>query len=161
MPYLLGGAELQDQGLAYRNPSKQSQKIGGSYRDLSGAAGSVCIVFCDPASSCARPEVPAPPNDSTIVSYRLALFYNLSKHMAIDRQTPALPPAQPSFILRGHTAPIHSVQFIHRNTRLLTGDAEGWVIYWKVETKRPVAVWKAHESAILGTENWGHERIIT
>lgn len=81
--------------------------------------------------------------------------------MAVERQIAALPPAQPSYILRGHVAQIHSVRFIRQNTRLLTGDADGWIVYWKVETKRALAVWKAHEGAILGSEAWGHDKIIT
>jgi|TARA_R110002003_G_scaffold96_32_gene7699 WD40 repeat protein len=82
-------------------------------------------------------------------------------HMAIERQASALPPAQPSYILRGHAAQIHSVRFVRQNSRLLTGDADGWVVYWKVETKRALAVWNAHGAAILGTEEWGHDRLIT
>lgn len=81
--------------------------------------------------------------------------------MALERQTSALPPAQPSYILRGHTSQIHSVRFVRQNSRLLTGDAEGWIVYWKLETKRPLAVWKAHDGAILGTEEWGLDRLIT
>ncbi|KAH7089211.1 WD40-repeat-containing domain protein [Paraphoma chrysanthemicola] len=81
--------------------------------------------------------------------------------MAVERQASALPPAQPSYILRGHAAQIHSVKFVHQNSRLLTGDADGWVVYWKVETKRALAVWKAHGAAILGTEEWGHDKFIT
>jgi WD40 repeat protein len=81
--------------------------------------------------------------------------------MAIDRQSSALPPAQPSYILRGHTSQIHSVQFVRQNSRLLTGDADGWIVYWKVETKRALAVWKAHDGPILGTEQWGYNNIIT
>ncbi|CBX93982.1 hypothetical protein LEMA_P036560.1 [Plenodomus lingam JN3] len=81
--------------------------------------------------------------------------------MAVARQTATRPPPQPSYILRGHVAPIHSLCFLRRNTRLLTGDADGWVVYWKVETKRALAVWKAHHAAILGTAEWGRDRIIT
>lgn len=81
--------------------------------------------------------------------------------MAIERQTSTLPPAQPSYILRGHASQIHSAHFVRQNSRLLTGDAEGWVVYWNLETKRALAVWKAHAGAILGTAEWGCEKIIT
>ncbi|KAJ4986294.1 Dihydroxyacetone phosphate acyltransferase [Stagonosporopsis vannaccii] len=81
--------------------------------------------------------------------------------MADERQSTALPPAQPSYILRGHASQVHSVQFVRQNTRLITGDADGWVIYWKLETKRALAVWKAHDGAILGTAEWAHDKIIT
>jgi WD40 repeat protein len=78
-----------------------------------------------------------------------------------ERQLSALPPAQPSYILRGHTSQIHSVRFVRQNSRLLSGDADGWVVCWKLETKRPIAVWKAHHGAILATEEWGRYNIIT
>lgn len=82
--------------------------------------------------------------------------------MALDRHTStALPPAQPAYILRGHASQIHSVKFLRKNTRLLTGDADGWVVFWKVETKRALAVWKAHDAAILGMAAWGRDKIIT
>jgi len=81
--------------------------------------------------------------------------------MAFERQSSTLPPAQPSYILRGHTSQIHSVQFARNNTRLITGDADGWVIYWKLETKRALAVWKAHDGAILGTAEWARDKVLT
>lgn len=72
-----------------------------------------------------------------------------------------LPPAQPAFILRGHSAQIHALHFTHGNKRLLTGDADGWVISWNLTYKRPVAVWRAHTSAILGLGSWRPDRVIT
>jgi WD40 repeat protein len=73
----------------------------------------------------------------------------------------SLPPAQPSYVLRGHAAQIHAVAFIKSNTRLVTGDAEGWLIVWSLATKRATAVWKAHEGSIVGIGEWGPERLIT
>ncbi|KAL2070609.1 hypothetical protein VTL71DRAFT_13635 [Oculimacula yallundae] len=73
----------------------------------------------------------------------------------------ALPPAQPAYILRGHGSQIHSTTFIRSNSRLVTGDAEGWIVVWSLATKRAVAVWRAHEGAILGASAWGLEKIIT
>lgn len=71
-------------------------------------------------------------------------------------QSSTLPPAQPSYILRGHTAQIHAVHFFRQNLRLLTGDADGWVVLWSLPIKRPVAVWRAHDSAtVLGIGHWG------
>ena len=75
--------------------------------------------------------------------------------------TELLPPAQPAFVLRGHSAQIHAVHFTHGNTRLLTADADGWTVSWNLAFKRPVAVWKAHENAILGIGSWSSDRIIT
>jgi len=73
----------------------------------------------------------------------------------------ALPPAQPAYILRGHGSQIHSTTFIRSNSRLVTGDADGWIVIWSLATKRPVAVWRAHEGAILGASAWGLEKLIT
>ncbi|KAK7188196.1 hypothetical protein DPSP01_014803 [Paraphaeosphaeria sporulosa] len=79
----------------------------------------------------------------------------------VDCQQSARDPAQPSYIFRGHTAQVHSVELLRCNTCLLTGDADGWVVCWKLDTKRPLAVWKAHNAAILATAEWGPEKVIT
>ena len=78
-------------------------------------------------------------------------------------QSSELPPAQPDYVLRGHTAQIHCVHFLRQNLRLLTGDADGWVVLWNFAVKRPVAVWKAHGGPVLGVGSWGgeEENIIT
>ncbi|KAH8678641.1 WD repeat-containing protein [Tricladium varicosporioides] len=70
-------------------------------------------------------------------------------------------PPQPAYILRGHGAQVHSTAFIRSNSRLVTGDADGWIVVWSLEIKRPVAVWRAHEGAILGADAWGVDRLIT
>jgi WD40 repeat protein len=57
--------------------------------------------------------------------------------------------ATPVYILRGHAAPIHALHVFSQNLRLVSGDAEGWVVIWDLVTKRPVTVWKAHEGAVL------------
>ncbi|KAL8996852.1 MAG: hypothetical protein Q9169_003754 [Polycauliona sp. 2 TL-2023] len=75
--------------------------------------------------------------------------------------TELLPPAQPSFVLRGHSAQVHAVHFIPGNTRLLSADAEGWLVSWNLASKRPAAVWRAHSTAVLGIGSWGRDRIIT
>ena len=75
--------------------------------------------------------------------------------------TERLPPAQPAFILRGHSAQIHALHFTHGNSRLLTADAEGWIVSWNLAFKRPVAVWKGHDQAILGVGSWSSDRVIT
>ncbi|KAI9683621.1 MAG: ASTRA complex subunit [Trizodia sp. TS-e1964] len=87
----------------------------------------------------------------------------LAKHQQLQPgpKKQLLPPAQPVYVLRGHASAIHSIQFIRHNSRLVTGDAEGWIVLWDTATRRPVAVWKAHDGAILGTCSWGGSRIIT
>ncbi|KAL1642603.1 Astra associated protein 1 Asa1 [Diplodia intermedia] len=71
------------------------------------------------------------------------------------------PPAQPAYILRGHAAHVHAVRFLRHNSRLLTGDADGWVVLWNVATKRAVAVWRAHDGAILGFGTWAEDKLVT
>ncbi|KAF9894697.1 ASTRA complex subunit [Aspergillus nanangensis] len=66
-------------------------------------------------------------------------------------------PATPAYILRGHAAPIHGLHIFHQNLRLISGDAEGWVIVWDLVIKRPVATWKAHEGAILEVKGFSYE----
>lgn len=70
-------------------------------------------------------------------------------------------PAQPKAILRGHKAQVHAAAFVRRNDRLVTGDADGFVIAWDLTIMRPRAVWQAHETAILGIAGWGDDRLIT
>jgi len=70
-------------------------------------------------------------------------------------------PPQPKSILRGHKASIHAAAFVRANERLLTGDADGFVVAWDLTIMRPRAVWRAHTNAILGLDSWGHDRIIT
>jgi len=72
-----------------------------------------------------------------------------------------LPPAQPAYVLRGHKTQIHALQFYSRNSRLLTADAEGWLVSWDMAIKRPVAGWRAHDKAILGLAVWGEDTIIS
>lgn len=67
----------------------------------------------------------------------------------------------PKVILRGHKVQVHAAQFIRGNERLITGDAEGYVILWDLTIMRPRAVWRAHENAILGARGWGADKIIT
>ena len=75
--------------------------------------------------------------------------------------TQNLPPPQPAFILRGHSVEVHAVHFTPENRRLLSGDADGWVVSWNLAWKRPAASWKAHSKAVVGLTSWGHDRVIT
>ena len=107
--------------------------------------------------------LPPPASDLSIVC-----VLNLSSStttttttMSAELQSSTRPPAQPSYVFRGHVAPIHSVQIVRRNTRLVTGDADGCIVLWKLESKRPVAVWQAHDGAILGTAEWGLDKVAT
>lgn len=70
-------------------------------------------------------------------------------------------PPQPKSVLRGHSAQVHAVTFLRSNERLLTGDADGFVVAWDLAIMRPRAVWQAHENAILRIAAWGLRNIIT
>lgn len=72
-----------------------------------------------------------------------------------------LPPLQPSYVLRGHGAAVSSVCFIRQNTRLLTGDQDGWAVLWNLPIKRPTAVWRAHDGPVLALGAWGSDKIVT
>lgn len=69
-----------------------------------------------------------------------------------SEQKQSRPPATPAYIFRGHSSPIHAMGFYMNNLRLISGDADGWIVIWNVVTKRPVSVWKAHEGAILAVK---------
>lgn len=75
-------------------------------------------------------------------------------------QDPGLPP-QPRAILRGHKAQVHAAAFIRSNQRLLTGDADGFVVAWDLAIMRPRVVWQAHMGVILGIAGWADDKIIT
>ncbi|KAI5854043.1 WD40-repeat-containing domain protein [Tricharina praecox] len=64
------------------------------------------------------------------------------------------PPLQPSYILRGHAQPIHSLTFLCNNTHLLSADAAGICILWTLSTRRPLAVWASHTASILSVAEW-------
>ncbi|KAI2479683.1 WD domain containing protein [Pyrenophora tritici-repentis] len=81
--------------------------------------------------------------------------------MAVEQQSATRPPALPTCILRGHASQIHCVQFVRQNSCLLTGDADGYVVYWDLSTSRALEAWKAHDGPILGVAQWGHGRMIT
>ncbi|KAB5576249.1 WD40-repeat-containing domain protein [Coniochaeta sp. 2T2.1] len=70
-------------------------------------------------------------------------------------------PLQPKTVLRGHKVQVHAATFIRHNERLVTGDADGFVVVWDLTIMRPRAVWRAHTNAILGIFGWGDDRIIT
>jgi len=89
------------------------------------------------------------------------LGLDLHVSMNVSRRVPSEAPPQPSYVFRGHGAQVHSVLFLRQNLRLLTGDAEGWVVLWSTTTRRAVAVWRPHASAILGLDAWGDDKIIT
>ncbi|KIY03895.1 uncharacterized protein Z520_00586 [Fonsecaea multimorphosa CBS 102226] len=70
-------------------------------------------------------------------------------------------PAVPAYILRGHEAAVHALHFYADNALLASGDSDGWMVIWSLSSKRPVAVWKAHEAGILHIEHWTTGRLVS
>ncbi|KAK6335435.1 ASTRA complex subunit [Orbilia brochopaga] len=68
---------------------------------------------------------------------------------------------QPVYVMRGHAAPIHALHFYRSNSRLVSADADGWAVVWNLTTRRPVAVWRAHNGAVLGVSDWDDCSIVT
>ncbi|EPE10718.1 wd repeat-containing protein [Ophiostoma piceae UAMH 11346] len=77
------------------------------------------------------------------------------------------PPAQPTAILRGHRGQVNAAAFVRlqdgpspgpssmtADSRLATGDSDGYVVLWDLTIVRPRAVWRAHENSILGLAGW-------
>jgi hypothetical protein len=79
--------------------------------------------------------------DSNIINNHKSLGMDTKP---IQAQFPA-----PVYILRGHASPIHALHIYNQNLRLISGDANGWIVIWDLVTKRPVTAWKAHQGAIL------------
>ncbi|PKS05910.1 hypothetical protein jhhlp_007741 [Lomentospora prolificans] len=68
---------------------------------------------------------------------------------------------QPKAILRGHKAQVHAATFIWNNERLVTADAEGYLVVWDLTIMRPRAVWRAHQKTVLGIREWGPQKLVT
>lgn len=96
-----------------------------------------------------------PPVTTAVVHSQLITQHPASSQKPISPEMAERPshaqqsPATPLYILRGHTAPIHALDIFSQNLRLVSGDADGWIVIWDLVTKRPVVVWKAHEGAVL------------
>lgn len=69
-------------------------------------------------------------------------------------------PAVPTYVLRGHDAPIHALHYFCRNAYLASGDSQGWLVIWSLATKRPMAVWKGHEGAVMAIRHWTNDRLV-
>lgn len=85
--------------------------------------------------------------------------------------TENLPP-KPVYVFRGHVAEITALNFIRNDALLVSGyhpltshsncsDTDGWIVVWNMTSRRPTAVWKAHEASVLSVREWGVEKLIT
>lgn len=53
--------------------------------------------------------------------------------------------------LRGHLNSVTSTELYHDEdgTSLISGDTNGWIIWWDINRRRPNSVWKGHDSNIV------------
>ncbi|KAI9031630.1 WD40-repeat-containing domain protein [Phycomyces nitens] len=58
-------------------------------------------------------------------------------------------PPTPQYIFRGHQTTINTLCYFDNDQYIASGDADGFVIVWKMKTRRPVLQWKAHEESCL------------
>ncbi|KAI7886878.1 WD40-repeat-containing domain protein [Mucor mucedo] len=65
--------------------------------------------------------------------------------MATSKQAEALAPPPPVYIFREHQTTVSYVQLFDNDNFLVSSDGEGWIIIWKMKTRRPIMKWKAHK----------------
>ncbi|KAF9103880.1 ASTRA complex subunit, partial [Mortierella sp. AM989] len=70
-----------------------------------------------------------------------------SRHLQSTGVTSGPAPPTPSFLFRGHDAPIHSLEFFANNAFLVTGDEIGWIYVWDIWKRRQIYKWHGHPSA--------------
>ncbi|RCH80524.1 ASTRA complex subunit, partial [Rhizopus stolonifer] len=68
--------------------------------------------------------------------------------MSNSPSTPDLPPP-PEYVFREHKATVNHVHIFDRDQHFASCDAEGWVVVWKMKTRRPISKWKAHKESCL------------
>jgi ASTRA-associated protein 1 len=69
-------------------------------------------------------------------------------------------PPVPTYILRGHDAPVHALNFYDGNSFLASGDSDGWLVIWSLSSRRPLAVWKAHDGGVLQIRYWARRGLV-
>lgn len=70
-------------------------------------------------------------------------------------------PPVPAYIFRGHQAGIHALHFYQNNRFFASGDSDGWIVVWRLTTRRAAAAWRAHDGSIMGIKDWNGIRLIT
>jgi WD40 repeat protein len=66
----------------------------------------------------------------------------------------------PAYVLRGHESPVHALRFCSSNALLASGDGDGWMVIWRLSSKRPVAVWKGHSEGVVAIHWWMDQRLV-
>ncbi|KAI8367786.1 WD40-repeat-containing domain protein [Blakeslea trispora] len=59
------------------------------------------------------------------------------------------PPPPPEYIFREHKSTVNYVHLFERDQYLASCDSDGWIVIWKLKTRRPIHKWKAHEDSCL------------
>ncbi|KAI8994471.1 WD40-repeat-containing domain protein [Pilobolus umbonatus] len=61
----------------------------------------------------------------------------------------AKPPPSPVYIFREHESTVNYVHLFNEDEYFTSCDADGWIIIWRMRTKRPILKWKGHEDSCL------------
>ncbi|KAF1798817.1 WD40-repeat-containing domain protein [Mucor lusitanicus] len=64
------------------------------------------------------------------------------------KSTPEAPPP-PTYIFREHKDTVNYVHLFSRDQYLASCDADGWIVIWKMKTRRVISKWKAHKDSCL------------
>lgn len=56
--------------------------------------------------------------------------------------------------LRAHKSTVRALGFTENGQYLISGDDEGFCVFWCLDTRRPLAIWQAHNNALLTTKFW-------
>ncbi|EIE87910.1 hypothetical protein RO3G_12621 [Rhizopus delemar RA 99-880] len=78
----------------------------------------------------------------------------------MNQPTPA-PPPPPTYILREHKSTVNYVCLFDSDNYLASCDEEGWVVIWKLKTRRVVIKWKAHEDNCLTVKVINRDTLIS
>ncbi|CAO3651182.1 unnamed protein product [Cunninghamella echinulata] len=70
-------------------------------------------------------------------------------------------PPRPEYIFRGHQAEVNSCCFFEKDRYIASGDAEGTLIVWNFETRRPIIQWRGHKESILSVHIIDNDKLIS
>lgn len=68
----------------------------------------------------------------------------------------ALTTSRAAYTLRAHRTSITGLDFSFNGLDLCSSDDSGWTVWWNLETRRPLAIWKSHENSVISTKFAAH-----
>lgn len=71
------------------------------------------------------------------------------------------PPPPPTYILREHRGPVNFIHLFNDDQCLASCDGEGWVVIWRMRTRRPIVKWKAHKESCLKVTTVNNDTLIS